>query len=57
VGGLTPVYGNDGDALAYQAWSYSTPDLRRQVTIALTPNFRGNPDAAVGTFLDEAFCG
>jgi hypothetical protein len=35
------VYGNDGDALAYQSWSFSTEDGRRQVTIALTPAFRG----------------
>ncbi|PSL04611.1 D-alanyl-D-alanine carboxypeptidase [Haloactinopolyspora alba] len=51
------VYGNDGDALGYQSWSYSTPDRRRQVTIALTPDFSGETDAAVDAFLDEAFCG
>lgn len=51
------VYGNDGDALAYQAWSFSTADQRRQVTIALTPDFRGNPDDAVDAFLDKALCG
>ena len=34
------VYGNDGGTLAYQSWSYSTEDKRRQVTLALTPNFR-----------------
>ena len=54
------VYGNDGDALAYQSWSYATEDTRRQVTVALTPDFSGDPDAtddAVDAFLDEAFCG
>ncbi|MCG5468906.1 beta-lactamase family protein [Micromonospora sp. LAH09] len=51
------VYGNDGDALAYQSWSYSTEDRRRQVTVALTPNFRGDPDDAIDAFLDKAICG
>ncbi|MEE6309047.1 serine hydrolase domain-containing protein [Plantactinospora veratri] len=50
------VYGNDGDALAYQSWSFSTLDLRRQVTIALTPEFPGDLDAAVDAFLDAAVC-
>ncbi|MEV4758150.1 serine hydrolase [Micromonospora sp. NPDC049559] len=51
------VYGNDGDALAYRSWSYSTEDLRRQVTVAVTPDFRGDPDHVVDAFLDQAFCG
>ncbi|MFI6642594.1 serine hydrolase domain-containing protein [Streptomyces sp. NPDC050504] len=51
-----PVYGNDGDALAYQSWSFSTEDGRRQATIALTPDFRGDPDDAVDALLDKAFC-
>lgn len=51
------VYGNDGDALAYQSWSYSTEDRRRQVTVALTPDFRGDPDDAIDAFLDKAICG
>ena len=54
------VYGNDGDALAYQSWSFSTEDRRLQVTIALTPDFRSDPDdvdAAVDAFLNEAVCG
>jgi D-alanyl-D-alanine carboxypeptidase len=50
------VYGNDGDALAYQAWSFATADGRRQVTVALTPDFRGDPDDAVDALLDRAFC-
>ncbi|MGW1991874.1 serine hydrolase domain-containing protein [Embleya sp. NPDC001921] len=50
------VYGNDGDALAYQTWSFSTQDRRRQVTIALTPDFRGDPDDAVEALLDKAIC-
>jgi D-alanyl-D-alanine carboxypeptidase len=51
------LYGNDGDAVAYQAWSFSTEDQRRQVTVALTPNFRGDADDAVDALLDKAFCG
>ena len=51
------VYGNDGDALAYLAWSFSTEDRRRQVTVALTRNFRGEPDNAVDALLDKAICG
>ena len=50
------VYGNDGDALAYQSWSYSTADQRRQATLTLTPDFHGDPDDAVDAFLNEAFC-
>lgn len=50
------VYGNDGDALAYQTWSFATEDGRRQVTVALTPDFRGDPDDAVDALLDQAFC-
>jgi len=51
------AYGNDGDALAYQAWSFSTKDRRRQVTVAITPDFHGDPDSAVDSFLDQALCG
>ncbi|MGZ0149150.1 serine hydrolase domain-containing protein [Kribbella sp. WER1] len=50
------VYGNDGDALAYQAYSYATEDTRRQVTVAVTPDFTANPDAAVDAFVDRAIC-
>ncbi|MFF8815397.1 serine hydrolase domain-containing protein [Streptomyces pactum] len=51
------VYGNDGDALAYQAWTFATEDGRRRVTVALTPDFRGDPDDAVDALMDTAFCG
>jgi D-alanyl-D-alanine carboxypeptidase len=51
------VYGNDGDALAYQSWSYSTVDRRRQVTVALTPGLNRDLDDAVDAFLDKAVCG
>jgi D-alanyl-D-alanine carboxypeptidase len=51
------VYGNDGDALAYETWSFSTQDPHRQATIAITPDFAGDPDDAVDAFLDEALCG
>lgn len=37
------IYGNDGDALAYQSWSFSAPDLRRQATVAITPTFAATP--------------
>ncbi|NIK54800.1 serine hydrolase domain-containing protein [Kribbella shirazensis] len=51
------VYGNDGDALAYQAYSFSTEDTRRQATVAVTPHLPDNPDDSVDAFLDRAFCG
>ncbi|MFC8825635.1 serine hydrolase domain-containing protein [Streptomyces sp. NPDC057137] len=50
------VYGNDGDALAYQAWSYSTEDGRRQATVGLTSDRPADPADAVHALLDEAFC-
>ncbi|MEO3924920.1 serine hydrolase [Micromonosporaceae bacterium B7E4] len=51
------VYGNDGDAMAYQSWSFSTEDGGHQVTVALTPDFSGDLDDAVDAFLNEALCG
>lgn len=51
------VYGNDGDALAYQSWSFTTEDRRRQVAVALTPDHDGDHDDAVDALLDEAVCG
>jgi len=50
------AYGNDGDALAYQAYSFSTADTRHQVTVAVTPDFRTNPDNTVDAFIDKAIC-
>lgn len=51
------IYGNDGDALAYQAWSFATADGRRRATVGLTPNrLRGDADDAVEALLDTAFC-
>jgi D-alanyl-D-alanine carboxypeptidase len=50
------VFGNDGDALAYQAWSYSTLDGSRQVTIALTPNLQANLDDLVDHYVDQVVC-
>ena len=50
------AYGNDGDALAYQAYSFSTEDARHQATIAVTPNFRTDPDESVDAFLDKSIC-
>ncbi len=51
------VYGNDGDALAYQSWSFSTDDLRKRVSLVLTPNFKTDSDDVVDPFLEKAFCG
>jgi len=51
------LYGNDGDALAYQAWSFSTEDGRRQISVALTPNHTADLDDAVEALLDKAACG
>ncbi|MEU8225931.1 serine hydrolase domain-containing protein [Kribbella sp. NPDC048915] len=50
------VYGNDGDALAYQAYTFMTEDTRRQVTIAVTPRLPDNPDTSVDAFIDQAIC-
>jgi D-alanyl-D-alanine carboxypeptidase len=51
------VYGNDGDSLTYQSWTFSTPDAQHQVTIALTPNFSSDADDHIDSFLDKAICG
>lgn len=51
------VFGNDGDALAYQAWSYATEDGAHAATLAFTPDFNGDTDAAAKAFIDEAVCG
>jgi D-alanyl-D-alanine carboxypeptidase len=51
------VYGNDGDALTYQSWTYATEDNSRHVTIALTPGHDSDPEQAVDAFLDRALCG
>ena len=53
----TRVYGNDGDVLAYEAYSFSTPDAGKQATIALTPDFRTYPAPTVNAFIDQAICG
>ncbi|GAA0621975.1 serine hydrolase domain-containing protein [Kribbella sandramycini] len=53
----TTVYGNDGDALAYQTWVFSTADRRQRVALLLTPNFDVDSDDVVDAFLDKAFCG
>ena len=50
------VYGNDGDAVAYQAWSFSTEDGSRQATVALTPERPADPEETVDELLDDAFC-
>ncbi|WP_306215335.1 serine hydrolase domain-containing protein [Actinoplanes sp. RD1] len=54
------AYGNDGGTLTYQAWTFSTEDGGRQVTVAVTPDLRRDPVAvfaAVNAFLDAALCG
>ncbi|MEU4193139.1 serine hydrolase domain-containing protein [Kribbella sp. NPDC026611] len=50
------VYGNDGDALAYQAYAFATEDTRHQVTVAVTPDFQTDPDASVKAFIEKAIC-
>lgn len=52
-----PVYGHDGDAVAYQTWSFTTADGRRQATVAVTRSFEGDPEEAVAEFIDLAVCG
>ncbi|MEU6137042.1 serine hydrolase domain-containing protein [Nocardioides sp. NPDC047086] len=51
-----PVYGHDGDALAYQTWSFTTEDGHRQATVAVTPTSDGDVDDAVAEFIDQAVC-
>ncbi len=50
------VYGNDGDALAYESWSFSSEDGHHQATISTTPTHNGDIDDAVDAFLDKAIC-
>jgi D-alanyl-D-alanine carboxypeptidase len=50
------VYGHDGDAMSYQAWSFATRDLSRQVTIAVTPGARRDLDDLVESVIDQVFC-
>ncbi|MGH3385454.1 MAG: serine hydrolase domain-containing protein [Nocardioidaceae bacterium] len=50
------AYGNDGDALAFESWSFTTEDTTRQVTVSTTPDFSGDLDDAVDAFLDAALC-
>jgi D-alanyl-D-alanine carboxypeptidase len=52
--GIT-AYGNDGDALGYQTWSFVTADGRRRVTLSVTP-WGQDPDAAAEAFVDRALC-
>lgn len=51
------VYGHDGDSVSYQTWSFSTAYARRQVTVALTPDFRGKVDSRVEAYVDDVVCG
>ncbi|MPZ94817.1 MAG: serine hydrolase [Propionibacteriales bacterium] len=50
------AYGNDGDALAFESWSFTTEDGTRQVTVSTTPDFTGGLDDAVDALLDTALC-
>ncbi|GAA1593704.1 serine hydrolase domain-containing protein [Kribbella sancticallisti] len=50
------IYGNDGDAVSYQSYAFTTEDGHHQAAIALTPDFRTNPDKTVDKLLDKAFC-
>ncbi|WP_381797042.1 hypothetical protein [Streptomyces niveus] len=51
------MYGNDGDALEYQSWAYTTADGRRQVAVGVTPERPADPVDAAHALLDVAFCG
>jgi D-alanyl-D-alanine carboxypeptidase len=51
------VYGNDGDAMAYETFSFGTEDGRRQATVTITPSHSGDTDTAIKAFLDRAICG
>ncbi|TDU89311.1 D-alanyl-D-alanine carboxypeptidase [Kribbella voronezhensis] len=52
------AYGNDGDALAYLSYSFTTADRRRQVTVSLTPwgPDRNSTDSAVDALIERALC-
>lgn len=51
------AYGHDGDAIAFQSYSFTSGEADRQVTVALTPDFSGDPDDAVDALIDDALCG
>jgi D-alanyl-D-alanine carboxypeptidase len=52
------AYGNDGDALTYLTYSFTTKDRRRQVTVSLTPwgPDRNSTDEAVDALVEKALC-
>jgi D-alanyl-D-alanine carboxypeptidase len=52
------AYGNDGDALVYLTYSFTTADRRRQVTVSLTPwgPDRNSTDDAVDSLIERALC-
>ena len=52
------AYGNDGDALVYLTYSFTTADRRRQVTVSLTPwgPDRNSTDDAIDNLIDRALC-
>jgi D-alanyl-D-alanine carboxypeptidase len=52
------AYGNDGDALTYLTYSFTTKDRRRQVTVSLTPwgPDRNSTDDAVDALVEKALC-
>lgn len=52
------AYGNDGDALVYLTYAFTTADGRRQVALSLTPwgPDRNSTDEAVDALLDRALC-
>ena len=52
------AYGNDGDALTYLTYSFTTEDRRRQVTVSLTPwgPDRNSTDDAVDALVEKALC-
>jgi D-alanyl-D-alanine carboxypeptidase len=52
------AYGNDGDALVYLSYAFTTADRRRQVAVSLTPwgPDRNSTDDAVDVLVDRALC-
>ena len=56
TGCAEPALGNDGDALGYVTYSYSSQDNRRRVTVSYTPWGPEEPEAQVKALLSKALC-
>lgn len=51
------MYGHSGSIWGYQSSSFTTENGRRQVTLAIMPNFRDNPSNKITAFMNKAICG